>query len=211
MSGFNTFSAGMGAGPALAQINGMAELHNHNPDDPGNGGKIPTTALSGMIGTNVLSGNIAGVNISGPVASASTATTMNGVRVNAFMLGDQSITNTIQSTKIQFDRETIDSNNVHNTSTYVTTPGIGTYLVILKAKRTAIVNAINEIQIWLNSGIIAAAQFGENYSTIAVSLIQITNPTDTISGYAYTGIGGTAFTIDGGSLADTTLTIIQIA
>jgi hypothetical protein len=95
MPQYDNFTTPMSAGDALSKLNGAFSSdpgvgHTHNPNSAGQGGKIPTNALSGMvatsvlsgsiatsvlsgnIATSVLSGNIAGSNVSGPVAVADT-------------------------------------------------------------------------------------------------------------------------------------------
>jgi hypothetical protein len=106
---------------------------------------------------------------------ADTATTMDGVRVRAYVSG-ANLTQTAD-TDIAFNAETTDVKNKYDTTTYRCTPGAGTYLVSATIK-TDVVGMI--IYIYVNGSLIARGMSTGTVSTVT-DIVVLSSDTDYIS------------------------------
>jgi hypothetical protein len=134
--------------------------------------------------TGNVTGNCSGSSGSctGNAVTATSATTMNGIRIRAYRSTNQSLSG---SGRIEFNEETLDPKNKF--TAYVATPGIGTYLVHVHLLATS----VQAIGIRKNSTVIAqsmSCQAGVDYLLNITTLISITNPADTIDVYAFDAV-----------------------
>lgn len=170
---------------------------------------LGTVTASSFVGplTGDVAGNVTG-NCSGSSGSctgnAATATTMDGIRVRAYISTGYSHTG---GQELHFNAETLDPKNKHNVSTYRTTPALaGTYLVNTKIWSVA----GGTLSINVNGSIVARSNAftydgGVNYIAQCASLVYLSSDTDYIS-IKYSGSG----VVSGGTI-DSYLDIIQVA
>lgn len=172
--------------------------------------KIVKRDGSGNFAAGTITANLVG-DVTG---NASTATTMDGVRVIVTMSSDQSCTPPGLDI-LHFDTEELDSKNKFDTSTYLCTPGVGVYLVSLMARIKSESDPDSRLFVLQKNGItVAKVEATDVFNTPLkyahiTTLISITNADDTIGVAAGPVIAG-SFVVDKDSAA-TRLCIIQIA
>jgi hypothetical protein len=165
-----------------------------------------TTNINGQALTDIFESNgvtAKNATIAGScTGNAATATTMDGVRIRAYVSADYAH---LAGQIVHFNAETFDPKNKFDKSNYICTPGVGTYLVIAKIESSG----QSTLNIKKNSTVVSLGIDGHDQTTSLIyDLINLDNPTDTIS--IATGNGILGPTIYGGT-TKSYLEIIQIA